>query len=53
MKVFGCKRVEVSAYWRDQMQQNYMVGASGTWVEGGKRNNMWDFGREICTKRNT
>lgn len=45
MMVSGCKRVEVSAYWRDQVQQNYMGGASGTWGGGGVR--------EICKKRNT
>jgi len=36
MKVFGCKSLEVSAYWRDEMQQNDMGGASDIWWGGGR-----------------
>ena len=36
MKVFGCKRVDVSVYWRDEMQQNGMGGASDI-LGGGRR----------------
>lgn len=52
MKVFGCKRVDVSVYWRDEMQQNGMGGASDILGGGAKRNTGGVLG-ETCTKRNT
>ena len=46
MKVFGCKRVEVNAYWLDQTQQHDMGG-----TRGGEEKYMWCFDRETCTKK--